>query len=126
AAAAGTRARAARARARGPQRGQGGKRHAEELRRPMTAPNRAPAPWAPALALVLAAAAGAGCPHQLHATRPYPEPTAAELLAVVAARQQAVSSMNARVRATSWLGGERVRATVLMLVDRPGRLRFEA
>ena len=34
--------------------------------------------------------------------------------------------MNARVRATSWIGGERVRATVLMLVERDGRLRFEA
>ena len=34
--------------------------------------------------------------------------------------------MNARVRATSWLGGERVRATVNMLVERDGHLRFEA
>jgi Domain of unknown function (DUF4292) len=30
------------------------------------------------------------------------------------------------VRATSWLGGERVRATVNMLVERDGHLRFEA
>jgi len=34
--------------------------------------------------------------------------------------------MNARVRATSWMGGERVRATVNMLVLRDGHLRFEA
>ncbi len=34
--------------------------------------------------------------------------------------------MSARVRATSWLSGERVRATVNMLVERDGRLRFEA
>ena len=34
--------------------------------------------------------------------------------------------MSARVRATSWLGGERVRATVNMLVERDGHLRFEA
>jgi hypothetical protein len=34
--------------------------------------------------------------------------------------------MSARVRATSWLGGERVRATVNMLVQRDGHLRFEA
>jgi hypothetical protein len=40
--------------------------------------------------------------------------------------QQAFNAMNARVRATSWLGGDRVRATVLMLADRAGRLRFEA
>ncbi|MBC8131727.1 MAG: hypothetical protein H7X95_02000 [Deltaproteobacteria bacterium] len=58
--------------------------------------------------------------------RPYPAPTAALLADVLSARQRTISSMNARVRATSWLGGDRVRATVLMLVDRPGRLRFEA
>ncbi len=34
--------------------------------------------------------------------------------------------MNARARATSWIGGDRVRATVLMLVERGGHLRFEA
>jgi hypothetical protein len=45
---------------------------------------------------------------------------------ILTAHQRAVVSMNARARATSWIGGERVRATVLMLVDRPGRLRFEA
>ena len=30
------------------------------------------------------------------------------------------------MKATSWLGGDRIHATVLMLVDRPGRLRLEA
>jgi len=68
----------------------------------------------------------AGCPRPLVVSRPYPPPSASELGEALAARQSAVSSMNARARATSWLGGERVRATVLMLVDRPGRLRFEA
>jgi outer membrane lipoprotein-sorting protein len=58
--------------------------------------------------------------------RPYPPPSAAELVAALEAQQHLVRSLNARARATSWLGGERVRATVLMLVDRPGRLRFEA
>jgi len=37
-----------------------------------------------------------------------------------------ITTLNARVRATSWLGGDRVKATVLMLAERPGRLRFEA
>jgi hypothetical protein len=37
-----------------------------------------------------------------------------------------VTSLNARARATSWLGGERVRATVLVLAQRDGHLRFEA
>lgn len=68
-----------------------------------------------------------GCPRApIPAARPYPVPTVQELTSVLAARQTAVSAMNARVRATSWLGGDRVRATVMMLVDRPGRLRFEA
>jgi hypothetical protein len=44
----------------------------------------------------------------------------------LAARQAALRSMNARARATSWIGGDRVRATVLMLVERAGHLRFEA
>ncbi|HEY4184342.1 MAG TPA: hypothetical protein VGP07_04700 [Polyangia bacterium] len=76
-------------------------------------------------ALVIALAA---CPGNVHVRieRPYPPPTAAELRAALVARQQAVKTINAEARATSWLGGERVRATVLMLVDRIGRLRLEA
>jgi hypothetical protein len=79
-----------------------------------------------ALALAGIALLGSGCPRHLPIARVYPPPTAAELTAVLRARQEAVVSMSARVRATSWLGGDRVRATVLMLVDRQGRLRFEA
>ena len=60
------------------------------------------------------------------AARPYPAPAADALIAALAAQQAAVRGMNARVRATSWLGGERVRATVNMLVERDGHLRFEA
>jgi hypothetical protein len=75
--------------------------------------------------LALALALG-GCPPKPPVARPYPPPTTAELAAVLAARHVAVRSMNARVRATSWLGGDRVRATVLMLVTRAGQLRFEA
>ncbi len=75
-----------------------------------------------AAAMVLAA----GCRRQGPIARPYPPPAAAELLAALKARQRAVPGMSARVRATSWLSGERVRATVNMLVERDGRLRFEA
>jgi hypothetical protein len=69
-----------------------------------------------------------GCAHQRNAVRvrTYPAPTAAELIARLGARQADLASLNARVRATSWLGGDRVRATVLMLVERSGKLRFEA
>ena len=76
---------------------------------------------------VVAIFVGCSCAHtKPPATRPYPAPTAEELLATLAAQQNAVRGMSARVRATSWLGGERVRATVNILVLRDGHLRFEA
>jgi hypothetical protein len=68
----------------------------------------------------------AGCAHAPPVARPYPAPAPELLAAALSARQRAVPGMSARVRATSWLGGERVRATVNMLVERDGRLRFEA
>jgi hypothetical protein len=76
----------------------------------------------PLVALLLAA----GCAGGLKATRSYPAPSADELLQAVRARQANVHSMNVETRATSWLGGERVRGTVQMLVERGGQLRFEA
>jgi outer membrane lipoprotein-sorting protein len=77
----------------------------------------------PALALGLFIG---GCVHAPPVARPYPAPTPEALTAALTARQQTVARMSARVRATSWLGGERVRATVNMLVERDGHLRFEA
>ena len=71
-------------------------------------------------------ALAACCAHAQPVVRPYPAPTADVLLAALSAQQAAVRGMNARVRATSWLGGERVRATVNMLVERDGHLRLEA
>jgi len=78
------------------------------------------------LALLLALGALACCAGHPPAVRPGPAPTADQLLSVLAARQTALRSMNARARATSWIGGERLRATVLMLVERQGGLRIEA
>ena len=69
---------------------------------------------------------GIGCGHHPPVVRPYAAPTADVLMAVWRAHQAAFGAMNARARATSWLGGDRIRATVLMLVDRSGKLRFEA
>ena len=77
-------------------------------------------------ALALCALTAACCAHAQPVVRPYPAPTADVLLAALSAQQAAVRGMNARVRATSWLGGERVRATVNMLVERDGHLRLEA
>jgi uncharacterized protein DUF4292 len=70
--------------------------------------------------------ASACCVHAAPVARPYAAPTADELAALLTARAAAVRSLNARARATSWLGGDRVRATVLMLVERDGHLRLEA
>lgn len=68
----------------------------------------------------------AGCAGSAQMVRAYPAPSAEELLQAVRARQAAVRGINVETRATSWLGGERVRGTVQMLVERGGRLRFEA
>jgi len=75
---------------------------------------------------IVAALVAACCAHAQPAVRPYPAPAPDALIAALSAQQAAVRGMNARVRATSWLGGERVRATVNMLVERDGHLRFEA
>jgi hypothetical protein len=58
--------------------------------------------------------------------RPYPAPDAPTLMAALRARQAAVHTVDLDTRTTSWLGGQRTRGTVVMLVERGGRLRFEA
>jgi hypothetical protein len=68
----------------------------------------------------------AGCAASAPAQRSYPAPTADDLMAALRARQAAVRGLNLEARVTSWMGGERVRGTVQMLVDRNGNLRFEA
>ena len=78
------------------------------------------------LALALVALWSAACAGSVPAQRTYPPPSAGELLAALHARQTAVRSLNLEARVTSWLGGERVRGTVQMLVERSGNLRFEA
>ncbi len=68
----------------------------------------------------------AGCAAPLVAKRPYADPAGLQLLQAIRARQAIVRTLNAETRTTSWLGGERFAATVLTLVDRNGRLRFDA
>ncbi len=80
----------------------------------------------PALASMALASLAMGCAGSTHFVRDYPPPSAGELLQAVRARQAAVRGINVETRATSWLSGERVRGTVQMLVERGGRLRFEA
>jgi hypothetical protein len=71
----------------------------------------------------------AGCTHTAAVVpRPAdrPAPPGQVLVDALARRHQALRTTEVETRTTSWLSGERVRATVLMLVDRAGRLRFEA
>ena len=79
-----------------------------------------------ALASIALALLGTGCAGSGQMVRSYAAPSAEELLKALRARQTAVRGINVETRATSWLGGERVRGTVQMLVERGGRLRFEA
>ncbi|MCG5051581.1 MAG: hypothetical protein KA712_01350 [Myxococcales bacterium] len=58
--------------------------------------------------------------------RPYAAPDAETLMTALRERQDAVRALNLQTKTTSWLGGDRIKATVLMLVERSGRLRFEA
>jgi hypothetical protein len=78
------------------------------------------------LALPLIAAIAVGCAPGFTAQRPYPAPSAEELFGSLRARQAALRTLNVETRTTSWLGEDRFRATVLALVERTGRLRFEA
>jgi hypothetical protein len=79
------------------------------------------------LVLALSAcAAVAACKTTVVATRPHPAPQPDAILAFLRQRQAAVFGVDLETRTTSWINGERTRATVFMLVDRVGRLRFEA
>lgn len=72
------------------------------------------------------AVAGIGACGHGQIARTYTQPPQQDLLAAFKARQAATQSLNLETRTTSWLGGDRIRATVLMLVQRQGKLRFEA
>jgi hypothetical protein len=76
--------------------------------------------------LAVALALFGSCAATAQQQRPYPAPEATTLLAALRARQAAVRSIDLDTRTTSWLGGQRTRGTVVMLVERGGRLRFEA
>jgi hypothetical protein len=78
------------------------------------------------VALAAVASLGACCTPAFVAQRPYPAPDAQVLLRELRQRQQVVRGADLETRAESWLGGQRTKATVLMLVERGGRLRFEA
>ena len=67
----------------------------------------------------------AGCPKP--AMRPYPPPTAQELMAALRARQEHLHTLRATAKVDHFAnGGQRVRVKVHMLVARGGKLRLEA
>ena len=56
---------------------------------------------------------------------PGPVPDAQSLLARVIERATHVRAINAEAKATSWVGGKRLRGTLLLLAQQEGQLRFE-
>jgi outer membrane lipoprotein-sorting protein len=66
-----------------------------------------------------------GCPKP--AVRPYPPPTAEELMAALRGRAEHLRTLRAATKVDHFAkGGERVRVKVSMLLARGGKLRFEA
>jgi hypothetical protein len=83
--------------------------------------------WALARVIGLGLVVGlSSCGTGLMAKRPYPAASAADVLKQLRLRQAAITGADLETRTTSWLQGQRTRASVFMLIDRPGRLRFEA
>jgi hypothetical protein len=78
------------------------------------------------LVVALAAVMVSACRPVFVPQRPHPAPTAQELLGLLEDRHRRLNGLDLETRTTSWLRGQRVRATVFMLADRQGRLRFEA
>jgi hypothetical protein len=78
------------------------------------------------IVLALGLAGTPACTPAFVATRPYPAPDGAAILKALRERQAAVRGAELETRTTSWLQGQRTRGSVYMLVDRAGRLRFEA
>lgn len=74
------------------------------------------------LALALVAAA---CPRSAP-ERPYPAPDADALLSHVHAQNDAARSLRAETTMDYWVGGERVRGTVLLMAERGAYVRINA
>lgn len=78
----------------------------------------------PALSL-LSGLALTGCPHG-NVVRPYPEPTAQEILQHLRSLRDRAPSLNAETRTDVRLGSDRVNVKVQMLAAWGGKLRFQA
>lgn len=67
-----------------------------------------------------------GCPTALPPVeRPYPPPSAEQLLQALKTRSDKLSSLRAEARADQLMQGQRVKVTVNLLVARGGKLRLE-
>jgi hypothetical protein len=76
--------------------------------------------------VALGCAAGAGCAGAV--PRPYAEPTAAQLLAHLGRRDGAIRSLRTQrpPKIDHWSKEGRIKTPVLMLIERPDKLRFDA
>src|SRR6476646_1797375 len=75
--------------------------------------------------IVVAALLVAGCPKP--AVRPYPPPTAEELMAALRGRDAHLKTLRATAKIDYMQnGGDRAKVKVNMLLARGGKLRFEA
>src|SRR5437667_12500731 len=69
----------------------------------------------------------AACPPPKPVARPYPAPSAEELMAAIRKRSAAIHSLRADTKVDHMgQGGQRVKVTVALLVARGGKLRMEA
>jgi hypothetical protein len=82
--------------------------------------------WCRFVALALTVAGATSCGTTFLAKRPYPAPDPSKLLDQIRQRQAAIVGADLETKTTSWLEGQRTRATVFMSIDRAGKLRFEA
>lgn len=76
--------------------------------------------------LICCTLAIAGCPAPPPAQRPYPPPSAAELVASLRAYDDHLRSLRMSTKVDHLAEGQRVKIKVSMLLARPDKLRFEA
>ena len=75
--------------------------------------------------LIFALALAAGCPRSTP-ERPYPKPSAEALFSYLETRNERAASLRAESIMDYWVGGERVRGTVLMMAEQGAKVRINA
>ena len=78
------------------------------------------------LALLAVLAVTTGCPGSKTVNRPYPAPTAADVVARLAKQRQERTAFTAESTMDYWLGKDRVKGTVLVMGTTGKKVRFNA